>query len=467
MTSGSIGRNDPCPCGSGKKYKKCHGQNATNGLAIRPDVARANLFKKIDIDLGKRLLDFARKERGRHWLRESIDAYLGMADGELPEADFPLALPWATFSHFDEATQYRTLAEEWRIKHRTKVDSDTATLLDAYTQSWLSIWEVASIEPGVGVKLVDQLTREERFVLDVASSETLQPFDTLLAFVLDCDGVSFFGGVHGHLLPPHEAADVVKSAREVCRVRTRAVAKAKLQEPDIQLELIDLWRSALDEMFARPMPTLTNTDGDPFSMTTDEYELLAPRGEIVRAVQAIDGVEAPEEDGKDLVFVVAKSGNAQHKSWDNTVIGRIVLTSHGRLRVETNSVKRADALRATLERSLPGLVRYRLRSEANMNEMLIGARDSGGRTYREPELAPPEIAAQMREFREQHMTQWLDDSIPALGGASPRAAAKDPKRRGALELLLKSFENSEARLPEQERIDIARLRAELGMRTEP
>jgi preprotein translocase subunit SecA len=23
-----VGRNDPCPCGSGKKYKKCCGQNA-------------------------------------------------------------------------------------------------------------------------------------------------------------------------------------------------------------------------------------------------------------------------------------------------------------------------------------------------------------------------------------------------------------------------------------------------------
>jgi uncharacterized protein YchJ len=22
-----IGRNDPCPCGSGKKYKKCHGSD--------------------------------------------------------------------------------------------------------------------------------------------------------------------------------------------------------------------------------------------------------------------------------------------------------------------------------------------------------------------------------------------------------------------------------------------------------
>jgi hypothetical protein len=30
-----IGRNDPCPCGSGKKYKKCHGAGG-------PPVASAN-----------------------------------------------------------------------------------------------------------------------------------------------------------------------------------------------------------------------------------------------------------------------------------------------------------------------------------------------------------------------------------------------------------------------------------------
>ena len=26
-TEKKVGRNDPCPCGSGKKYKKCHGKN--------------------------------------------------------------------------------------------------------------------------------------------------------------------------------------------------------------------------------------------------------------------------------------------------------------------------------------------------------------------------------------------------------------------------------------------------------
>jgi preprotein translocase subunit SecA len=27
-TWGKVGRNDPCPCGSGKKYKHCHGTYA-------------------------------------------------------------------------------------------------------------------------------------------------------------------------------------------------------------------------------------------------------------------------------------------------------------------------------------------------------------------------------------------------------------------------------------------------------
>jgi preprotein translocase subunit SecA len=28
-TQPKVGRNDPCPCGSGKKYKKCHGAAET------------------------------------------------------------------------------------------------------------------------------------------------------------------------------------------------------------------------------------------------------------------------------------------------------------------------------------------------------------------------------------------------------------------------------------------------------
>jgi preprotein translocase subunit SecA len=30
-TEQRVGRNDPCPCGSGKKYKNCHGKIAIEG----------------------------------------------------------------------------------------------------------------------------------------------------------------------------------------------------------------------------------------------------------------------------------------------------------------------------------------------------------------------------------------------------------------------------------------------------
>jgi preprotein translocase subunit SecA len=35
-TTERVGRNDPCPCGSGKKYKKCHGSQEGEGPAARP-----------------------------------------------------------------------------------------------------------------------------------------------------------------------------------------------------------------------------------------------------------------------------------------------------------------------------------------------------------------------------------------------------------------------------------------------
>ena len=32
-----VGRNDPCPCGSGKKYKQCHGRNLPGAAPVSPD----------------------------------------------------------------------------------------------------------------------------------------------------------------------------------------------------------------------------------------------------------------------------------------------------------------------------------------------------------------------------------------------------------------------------------------------
>jgi hypothetical protein len=52
-----VGRNDPCPCGSGKKFKQCHGRaggtaaaQQTNGQTVRagkrPSSAKNNVKKR-------------------------------------------------------------------------------------------------------------------------------------------------------------------------------------------------------------------------------------------------------------------------------------------------------------------------------------------------------------------------------------------------------------------------------------
>ena len=77
-----------------------------------------------------------------------------------------------------------------------------------------------------------------------------------------------------------------------------------------------------------------------------------------------------------------------------------------------------------------------------------------------PEPLPAEILQQMKAtFYED----WLDEPIPALGGKTPRAAARTKKGREQLDVLLRHIENREARLPVGERFDVEQLRRKLGI----
>ena len=57
-----IGRNDPCPCGSGKKYKKCCGRNAEKGLRAGEAVYPAGR-QESNIRAGKAALPLLRKNK--------------------------------------------------------------------------------------------------------------------------------------------------------------------------------------------------------------------------------------------------------------------------------------------------------------------------------------------------------------------------------------------------------------------
>jgi hypothetical protein len=238
------------------------------------------------------------------------------------------------------------------------------------------------------------------------------------------------------------------------------VAIERLRDDEITLELIHTWRLAVEEKDNRPLPQLANTDGDPLLMTADHFEFDAgDRERILGLLCALEGAERAEDDGDPVTVSFLRPGNAKIKSWDNTVIGHVAIDSR-KLRIETNSITRADALRKTVTDALGALVRHRLRDHADVERMMVEARKAPPRPRPEP---PPEMQAAVREFRTRYMEQWCDDQIPALGGMTPREAAKGKASRAQLDLLLRDMENRDGHLPPDERTDFRAVRESLGI----
>jgi hypothetical protein len=458
------GRNDPCPCGSGKKYKKCCESSDTN--RVSSEVSRADAAKDADRQLTDRLMRFAGMRYGDPWFSSAVSRYSGGESERVEEIELELVVPLAYYL-FPDAEGQRPVAEVFLEDQGSRLPPKLRDVLEAQLEAYASVWEVRRIESGVGVHVVDLLTTEERFVHEVTASRLLTPRLAILARVVDTGGISFFAGIHPQPLEPRDADLVVRNIRRICRVRTRPVNRDRLRELLTQLALIHIWRALVERARNRPMPQFTNTDGDPLVVTTDYFEVDGTNpGALLSRLRSLDGAEDPQRDQSDpnaMVITITKPGNTRMKSWDNTVVGRLVIKG-SRMRAESNSTRRADSLRGRIELHLKGLVRHRLREEKNPAELIERASKQSPRLGRRSPVAhQPELKEIEQEIKERHMLEWLDDEIPALGGLTPRQAAKMRRSRAALDLLLREFEYREARLPADERFDINRLRAELDM----
>jgi hypothetical protein len=213
---------------------------------------------------------------------------------------------------------------------------------------------------------------------------------------------------------------------------------------------------------ADPNHVLHNTDGDPFLFTTDHFAFEPGMCAAVAAkLSAVEGAETDEEEpveGRDYTFT--RPGNTIHASWDNTIVGSATLSKRG-LRVETNSVARADALRARIEAACGPLLRHRIREHGDPQSPAL-VRDVAAR--HEPAPPPPPEAVQlMRDFKARHYADWADQPLPALAGRTPRDAIRTARGRKEVELLLEDMENQEARLFPGEAFDFGVIRRELGL----
>jgi hypothetical protein len=485
-----MNRNDPCWCGSGRKFKKCHGGAAApvlgdDQLSItrRSELARASACKTLDLELRDDLFRFARKRFGPDWAMMSARAFSMEDSPELDETEGMLLFAWSLFHMSASDDEVMPLAWVWRESQRVSRVSEKARLVQAHLDAPIGIWEVQSVERGVGTQLKDLLSGTERFVYDAESSKLLERGLAIVGYVVDCDGISFFGGIHFQPLLPLEASVAVKAVRKLARVRTKPVPHDFLTDQFRQLDVIDEWRLACDDVaIALKRRTMVNHDGDEIAPQSDRFDLVGARAAVREQLATIPGTQEPTREGigssaREL-FVVERAPKKSDTVMDSVIIGTLVLTDTT-LTVESNSVSRANELRAHVERACGTAVQFRLRSSESMEAMLDRAQQpaadasspaaSGppsGKFYTNdsPDM-PPEVREAIQRLMAKHNATWPDIPVPALGNVAPRRAAKDPKLRPRLIALLNDMEARQAIAKQGVGMgmDFAALRKDLGV----
>jgi len=292
----------------------------------------------------------------------------------------------------------------------------------------------------------------------------VRPRDVLLTRVVDLGNRSILAGCHLRSLPPREGEEARRRLRSALRVRAAKVPAEKLREATADGTLFGIWQEIVDAADARPPPRLQNTDGEDFVLTVDRFDVAPGKAdEVVAALLRLPDAQRDEgEDDGAVTVSFVKEGNAKGVL-PTTLTGRAILEG-GLLLLETNSMQRADRLRGLVAERLGALATFRIREHSDPVAQMGEA--PGRRARPAPsEPMPPEVLEVVKRMQAEHYQRWLDEEIPALGGLTPRDAAK---RNGAprkkLDLLLAEIEHAEAGQPEQQRFDVSGLRRELGVR---
>lgn len=412
----------------------------------------------IDGKLVDRMSRYARKRFGTKWVASASAAFRN------PDPDEGLLGHWVFYHHGLEG---KPVAQWFLEEQGDRLSHEERAWLQAQRSAWLSIWETQDVTPGRSVTLRDLLTGETRVVWDTTASKLLAKRDAVLARVVDHEGVSVLCGLYPRSLPPHVAEAVLKRVRGRLR-RQSDIPVDRLRDERIGRYLIARWEDALEEadLLARRPRRMVNTDGDPLLLTMDHFRFdPANRTEIQRRLASAPDVEvASEAEDPESVFVFSKPSGRTPGGWERTLTGRVVLSGEA-LTLETNSVPRADALRALLERVLGPLITHRVREHTDPIAALQARRDAGD-SLTEPAPSEEEDALVL-EVKAKHYAGWLDHPLPALGGRTPRETVRSKAGQRKVDLLLREMENHEARVPAGRRFDFEPIRRELGLSEGP
>jgi tetratricopeptide (TPR) repeat protein len=397
----NLGRNEVCWCGSGRKYKHCHlGRPAELSLAERFDWLR------------RKVMGYMERRGGA--ARRAVQELAGIVGGddgaeELEDADSAGVV--ADIALVEGGWFRRFLDERGAL-----LPDDEALLLQSWALVDRTLYEVVTLGEHGAAVLRDLRSGEQLRVVGSSLPNWVAPGGVLGARALPVDGEGSDHRLAGFAFRVPPGAE--PQAFEV------------LDSGDAE-EL-----AAFLGAFEAP-PAVHTREGEPLVLCWAVFELPDPDGARVVLDRLYQRRDDEEEGAERWVEV-------HELAPDDTVLRARLQLDGSRLRVETTSEIRLERVMDALRAEIPGLgLVVSERTPAGEALARAARRGDAGAGDPVPEVDPAVVA----QLQERFERRWCDESVPALGGLTPRQAAAEPAARETLERLLRDFEQKEAEAP--------------------
>lgn len=449
------GRNARCPCGSGKKYKRCclDKDEAEEARALALETPPGNVVEQLHAFMEHELPDHEPS-----WLERlfgSRQRPLEFGNIVVPLILFDLAIEQGGAGEGETVVE-RFLASDYG----RALGQEPRSELECSASAYPSIWEVLGVEPGRGVAVTDLLTGKRCFVHEVAATRSLKPRASVLARVAwTGDGRRVFDGLHPYQLPPKSADEVVAGVRRELRIRRLWVRPSELETPAAALTVFEQWHERAVRHHEEPrLPvTLVNTDGDAIELVYDQFRVHDVAAQIAASLRELPGaLDDGVDDEGGLATTLTRAGNAMFPGWSRTSVA-CCRVAGDTLTIETNSKARADAARELVEAQLGLLARFH---ERRVEAVEAPRKPGGGQVAIDTQALSGWFEPTPELLDALELRRWRHQPNDALDGQTPSEAARRAASRRRLHALLREREFG---APPSKRRAYLELREELGI----
>jgi len=417
-----TGRNDPCPCGSGKKFKKCCLGKGIGSRYTREDRTNAwvKLERFIEDDLGDEDDDALEELWGR-WSDhpDELDENLNSMSEHVGDLWFAFDRP------LDDG---RLVVDRFLEERGSHLFEGEKLYLRTLRASSMRLYEIEDSRAGESLTLRDVIEGDRVTVQERSGSRSLRRFEWIAARVVHA-GASGKPELEGLLQIPDYFHPTFrdwlrKNRDDYLAARPGAAVESfyKTMPPAFH----ELWAGAILEPY---VPELANTDGEKLVATQVLFDILDHQA-VAAALDKTDGLS--RHAGEDFVW----HWSGKNVKGEEVALGQFRVRGDS-LGLTANSLARGERGRALVEEAAGSAIRHRGATHEDMRRRVQQSLREENEPLGQREEVPPEIQeALVLDHMGRYYRKWLDESVPALEGRTPREAAKDKALRPRLVDLL-------------------------------